>query len=59
MVINAGFGAILELGLAGLRGELSFTSFRHGGFTEEAGSDLTDVEHALLGATRLPNETRE
>jgi len=44
---------------AGIRGELSFTSFRHGGFTEEAGSDLTDVEHALLGATRLPNETRE
>jgi hypothetical protein len=29
---------------AGLRGELSFTSFRHGGFTEGADSDLTDAE---------------
>ena len=29
---------------AGLRAELSFTSFRHGGFTEGADSDLTDAE---------------
>ena len=29
---------------AGLRSELSFTSFRHGGFTEGADSDLTDAE---------------
>ena len=29
---------------AGLRKELSFTSFRHGGFTEGADSDLTDAE---------------
>ncbi|MCP3384670.1 hypothetical protein NLM31_30285 [Bradyrhizobium sp. CCGUVB4N] len=29
---------------AGLREELSFTSFRHGGFTEGADSDLTDSE---------------
>jgi hypothetical protein len=29
---------------AGLRDVLSFTSFRHGGFTEAADSDLTDAE---------------
>ena len=29
---------------AGLRDELSFTSFRHGGHTEGADSDLTDAE---------------
>src|SRR3954469_23949031 len=29
---------------AGLREELSFTSFRHGDFTEGADSDLTDAE---------------
>ena len=29
---------------ADLREELSFTSFRHGGFTEGADSDLTDAE---------------
>ena len=29
---------------AGMRDELSFTSFRHGGFTEGADSDLTDAE---------------
>jgi len=34
---------------AGLRSELSFTSFRHGGFTEGADSDLTDAE--LRGRT--------
>ena len=47
-----GFGAILELGLAGLRGELCFASFRRGGFTEEAGSDLTDA--GLRAAGRHP-----
>ena len=29
---------------AGLRDELTFTSFRHGGFTEAANSDPTDAE---------------
>jgi hypothetical protein len=29
---------------AGLRDELSFTSFRHGGFTEGADADMTDAE---------------
>jgi phage head maturation protease len=29
---------------AGLRDELTFTSFRHGGHTEAADSDLTDAE---------------
>jgi hypothetical protein len=29
---------------AGLRDVLSFTSFRHGGFTEAADSDMTDAE---------------
>ena len=27
---------------AGLRDELTFTSFRHGGFTEDADADLSD-----------------
>jgi hypothetical protein len=37
---------------AGLRSELSFTSFRHGGFTEGADGDLTDAERraASVGA---------
>jgi len=34
---------------AGLRDELSFTSFRHGGFTEAADSDLTDAEMRAQG----------
>lgn len=34
---------------AGLRSELTFTSFRHGGFTEAADSDLTDAEMRALG----------
>jgi hypothetical protein len=34
---------------AGLRDELSFTSFRHGGFTEAADSDLTDAEIRAQG----------
>jgi hypothetical protein len=36
---------------AGLRDELSFTSFRHGGFTEAADADLTDAEIRAQGAT--------
>jgi hypothetical protein len=34
---------------AGLREELTFTSFRHGGFTEGADSDLTDAEMRAQG----------
>ena len=37
---------------AGLRPELSFTSFRHGGFTEGADSDLTDAELRAAGRHR-------
>jgi hypothetical protein len=41
---------------AGLRPELSFTSFRHGGFTEGADSDLTDAE---LRAAARHRSTRQ
>ena len=34
---------------AGLRDELSFTSFRHGGFTEGADADLSDAELRAQG----------
>ena len=34
---------------AGLRDELTFTSFRHGGFTEAADADLTDAEMRAAG----------
>jgi hypothetical protein len=34
---------------AGLRDELTFASFRHGGFTEAADSDLTDAEIRAQG----------
>ncbi len=34
---------------AGLRDELTFTSFRHGGFTEGADADLTDAEIRAQG----------
>jgi hypothetical protein len=34
---------------AGLRDELSFTSFRHGGFTESADADLSDAEIRAQG----------
>jgi hypothetical protein len=34
---------------AGLRHELTFTSFRHGGFTEGADADLTDAELRAQG----------
>ncbi|WP_084802830.1 hypothetical protein [Bradyrhizobium sp. NAS80.1] len=37
---------------AELRSELSFTSFRHGGFTEGADSDLTDAELRAAGRHR-------
>ncbi|OAF14582.1 hypothetical protein AXW67_17705 [Bradyrhizobium neotropicale] len=37
---------------AQLRSELSFTSFRHGGFTEGADSDLTDAELRAAGRHR-------
>ena len=37
---------------ASLRDELSFTSFRHGGFTEGADSDLTDAELRAAGRHR-------
>ncbi|WFU75402.1 MULTISPECIES: hypothetical protein [unclassified Bradyrhizobium] len=40
------------IGAAGLRNELSFTSFRHGGFTEGADSDLTDAELRTAGRHR-------
>ena len=35
-----------------LRDELSFTSFRHGGFTEGADSDLSDAELRAAGRHR-------
>jgi hypothetical protein len=34
---------------AGLRDELTFTSFRHGGFTEGADADLSDAEIRAQG----------
>jgi hypothetical protein len=37
---------------AGLRDDLSFTSFRHGGFTEGADLDLTDAELRAAGRHR-------
>jgi hypothetical protein len=37
---------------AGLRDELSFTSFRHGGFTEAGDADLTDTEIRAQGRHR-------
>ena len=41
---------------AELRDELSFTSFRHGGFTEGADSDLSDAE---LRAARRHRSARQ
>lgn len=37
---------------AGLRDDLSFTSFRHGGFTEGADADMTDAELRAAGRHR-------
>jgi hypothetical protein len=34
---------------AGLRDELTFTSFRHGGFTEAADADLSDAQMRVQG----------
>jgi hypothetical protein len=34
---------------AGLRDELTFTSFRHGGFTEAADADLSDAQMRAQG----------
>jgi hypothetical protein len=39
---------------AGLRDELTFTSFRHGGFTEGADSGLTDAEMRAQGRHKSP-----
>jgi hypothetical protein len=43
---------------AGLRDELSFTSFRHGGFTEGADSDLSDAELRAAGRHARPGNCR-
>ena len=47
---------------AGLRDELSFTSFRHGGFTEGGDAEMTDREMLAQGrhttAKALPNTKR-
>ena len=37
---------------ANLRDELSFTSFRHGGFTEGADADMSDAELRAAGRHR-------
>ena len=34
---------------AGMRDELTFTSFRHGGFTEAADADLSDAQMRAAG----------
>jgi hypothetical protein len=39
---------------AGLRNELTFTSFRHGGFTEAGNADLTDRELMAQGRHKSP-----
>ena len=39
---------------AGLRGELTFTSFRHGGFTEAGDAELTDREIMAQGRHKSP-----
>ena len=39
---------------AGLRDELSFTSFRHGGFTEGGDAELTDRELMAQGRHKSP-----
>jgi hypothetical protein len=41
---------------AGLRDELSFTSFRHGGFTEGADADMTDAELRAAGRHRSASQ---
>jgi hypothetical protein len=39
---------------AGLRDDLSFTSFRHGGFTEAGDAELTDRELMAQGRHKSP-----
>jgi hypothetical protein len=39
---------------AGLREELTFTSFRHGGFTEAGDGELTDREIMAQGRQNSP-----
>ena len=41
-------------GAAGLRDELTFTSFRHGGFTEAHDTELTDRELMAQGRHKSP-----
>jgi hypothetical protein len=43
---------------AGLRPELSFTSFRHGGFTELGDAELTDTEIRALSRQKSSNVVR-
>jgi hypothetical protein len=43
---------------AGLRDELSFTSFRHGGFTEIGDAELTDREIMAQGRRRRSTRCR-
>jgi hypothetical protein len=43
---------------AEMRDEPTFTSFRHGGFTEAADSDLTDAECGPRGGTSPPRYAR-
>jgi hypothetical protein len=38
---------------AGLRDELTFASFRHGGFTEAGDAELTDAEMRAPGAAQV------
>ncbi len=39
---------------AGLRPELTFTSFRHGGFTESGDAGLTDAETRAVSRQKTP-----
>jgi hypothetical protein len=43
---------------AGLRDELSFASFRHGGFTEAGDAELTDQQIMALGRHKSPKVLR-
>jgi len=44
---------------AGLRDELTFTSFRHGGFTEVGDSEMTDQEIMAQGRHKSPKAMRK
>ena len=52
MEIYRRMGLSEKIRAAGLRDELTFTSFRHGGFTEAADADLTDAEIRAQGRHR-------